>query len=876
MTHALVIVESPGKIKKLQEILGKDYTIKASMGHVMEMDPSSMGIDFENNFEPINKIKPDRAKVVADLRDAVRNSGVVYLASDLDREGEAIADQLKDILHLKKYYRIRFNEITKAAILNAVKNPTTIDEKMVDAQKARRVLDRLVGYEISPLLQKTLRISKLSAGRVQSIGVRLVADKEKEINDFILNNSDSTFYKVAATFDPNLKSRLYQMAGKSAEAAKIPLLAVTKDSKDSKEENHYVIKFLSKCSKSEFRVGDVSEKISSRNPVAPFTTSSLQQEASKKLGFSLKRTMDTAQKLYEKGYITYMRTDSVDLSKDAIADIEKFVNKEYGKEYYHYNKYETKSKNAQEAHEAVRPTHIDLMDISDKVTETDEIKLYNLIWRRTVASQMAAAKIKITTIQITISYYLDKLKADPKTNPYYYFQSEFEKIVFMGYMKVYASSEDDTSSEIGVNSNYSGPPLIKGDVMKPLSIEARQEFLRPPARYDEAGLAKKLEQLDIGRPSTTPNIIGNIIKRDYIRKSDTPGIKKSVTHYKLNYKKSKPVEPIEAEESSIMLGHDTNKLIPTDLGKLVVTYLMKNFPDIMDYKFTAHMEDQLDEIANGKKVWHKVIRKFYDEFHPHVLELVTHQSTDANPVKVLGKDKDNNEIVATMARFGPVVRKTVDKKFMYAPIQDPLTLETITLADALKLFEYPKILGKYEKKDVLLQKGKFGYYIIYGSERLSIGDKSDLSLDEALKLIEDSNAKVLRELVVTDDGTKIKVAILNGPYGPYIQATNKTGKKTNHKITGDIAPSDLTEEQVLGFIKQKKVFKKPFAKTAKVPNIGDAKPAARTAIKSAVKPVVKPVVKPAIKSAIKPAIKPTTRRASKPTKSGEEKKMKKN
>jgi DNA topoisomerase-1 len=782
MSYALVIVESPGKIKTLQKILGDKYIIKASFGHITEMDPKSMSIDFKNHFEPIDHIKSDRIKVVNELKSALSNASSLYLASDMDREGEAIADQLRIVLKPKKYFRIVFNNITKESILNAIKNPTEINNKLVDAQKGRRVLDRLVGYEVSPLLQKSLKIRNLSAGRVQSVTLRLVIDKENQISDFLIKNIDSTYYKVNGIFviDTNqkLKALLYNLQSKKP--AEIPVNV----------DNVSIKKILTKCSKSEFTIDDIIEKISIRNPPAPFTTSTLQQEASNKLGFSVKRTMDTAQKLYEQGHITYMRTDSVELSKEAHDSIEKFILDNFGDKFYHKNVYETKSKNAQEAHEAIRPTYVTTEQINVNTDNVDESKLYSLIWKRTIASQMASAKIRITIIKIIISKLAD-----------YYFQSELQKIIFAGYLKVY--QEEDIQIDISDANNLK----IKNK-LKPEIISGLQVYLQPPFRYTEASLVKKMEEDGIGRPSTFAKMVETILMRNYVKKSDVLGIKKDIINYHLSFDKNE----IESEPLETMIGHEKNKLVGTELGKLVVKYLIKNFADIMDYKFTANMEDQLDEIAQGKKIWYKVIEKFYNEFHPHVLELLdVDANTNQNPneEKVLGVDDNNNEIIATISKYGPIIKKSINGKFVYAPIKEPLTLDTITLADAIKLFEYPKLLGKYNKKDVQLQKGKFGLYILYGKDRINIGDSEVTSLDDAIKIIEESKSKIIKEFTIKDTDNKItiKALVLNGPYGPYIQSI-KNKKKTNHKIPSDIKPEDLTQEKVLELIKQRKTFRK--------------------------------------------------------------------
>ena len=772
----LLIVESPNKVKKISGFLGKGYKVDASVGIFRDMDPSKMSIDFNNKYEPIYVItKPD---VVKNLKKSMKGVDMLYLATDLDREGEGIAQSIIDVLKPKNYKRIRFNAITKQAILDAIKNAGDIDENLVDAQKARRVLDRYAGYSISPLLQRQIG-GKLSAGRVQSVAVRIVIDRENEIRDFIKKNEDSSFFKISGIFS-ELKSQLFET---SIENIKSKIY--NGDAVKIKTEKE-ALRILKRCKKSTFRVHGVNEKIRTQGPSPPFTTSTLQQEANKRFGFSVDATMKTAQKLYEGGYITYMRTDSVEISPEGHDEIKKVIVDNYGNEYYNKTIYKNKVANSQEAHEAIRPTHPELIKIEKEIDDEFQIKLYKLIWQRAVASQMQAAKINVTIIQIEVSEYYER-----ELDPYYYFESKAEKIIFKGYLKVYKDIDEEQIVE-NIPS--------KGNILKMQQIVAKQEYMKPPGRYTQATLVKKLDDMGIGRPSTFANTIKTILEREYIKNGDVAGIKKEVVTY--------TIEPndddIIKDESFIYVGADKNKIIPTDLGTTVTKYLMENFPEMMDYKFTANMEEQLDKVANGKKKWYKVIDDFYQKLQPIVDEL-SKKKKDESSAELIGEDEDGNEIFKDVTKYGPVVKKKIGSKFVYAKIKDPLTLDNITVKDAIKLFEYPKVIGNYKKKEILLQKGQFGFYLMYNKDKVGIpedinGEK--ITEEEAIKLIEQKQSNRLDEMTITEGGKKIKVIVMDGKFGPYIQATKGT-KKMNYKIPSDMDPKSLTEEQIIEIMKKK-------------------------------------------------------------------------
>lgn len=765
----LIVVESPAKIAKFKSFLGKDYNVEASKGIFRDLSTKGMSIDFQNNFEPIYVVtKPD---VVANLKNAFKGMDMLYIASDLDYEGDGIAQSIYDTLKPKQYKRLIFNSITKEAILNSIEKGGTINTNHVNAQKTRRVLDRLYGYLISPVLQKQMK-GKLSAGRVQSVTARIVVEKENEINEFIEKDKDA-YFRINGIFS-GIKAGLIQSEKHGTfkgSTAMIPL------------PNENATNFLKKCLKSTFTVHSVDSRISLRNPSPPFITSTLQQEANRKLGMPIDVTMKTAQKLYEAGHITYMRTDSVDISAEGHAGIKKTIIDMYGDEYYQKNVYQNKSSSSQEAHEAIRPVHPE-NQMPKEITDTYQQKLYRLIWQRTIASQMKPAKINVTTIQISISMCMES-----KDMPFYFFQTEVEEIVFPGFMKVYIESKDE---EEETKQSLKKIPK-KNTVLIMEEINAKQEYQKPPSRYTQASLVKKLEELGIGRPSTYVNTINTIIEREYIRVGDIAGTKKDITNYKIISEKEKHVMKIFEENETIQFGQEKNKLIPTELGKKVTAFLMEYFTDMMDYGFTARMEAEMDDVAEGKKVWHVVVKKFYDQLNP-VVEKVSKMKMD-KPMRIIGKDKDGNEMTITETKYGPVVMKTIGDKKIYAKIKPPLSPSKITLEQAIKLFEYPKILGSYKGHDVLLYKGSYGLFLSYNKQRYSVSDTEDIELKRAIEVIESKNANVLAEYTITENNKKIKVIALKGPYGNYIQVL-RGAKKTNYTVPESFNPSSLSEDDI--------------------------------------------------------------------------------
>ena len=790
----LVIVESPGKITKFSNILGKNYNVKASNGHIRNLDNKQMSIDFENNFEPIYIItKPD---VVKKLRLNMKNIKMIYIASDCDREGEAIAQSLLDILKPKQYKRLLFSSITKSALMESIKNAGYINSNLVDAQKARRVLDRLYGYSISPILQKQMG-GNLSAGRVQSVTVKLIVDKEEEINNFIEKNKDFTYFKVSGIFS-KLKANLYQLKTQNKNFYKgIPAKIELDD------QNNKIMSFLKTCLKSKFFIYSINEKKTYRNPSPPFTTSTLQQEAARKLSMSIDMTMKIAQKLYEEGYITYMRTDSVEISEEGHNSIKKVIEKEYGIEYYQKNIYKSKVKNAQEAHECCRPTHPDLIDISKEINDPFQIKLYDLIWKRTIASQMKPAELNVMIIQISISKFIEK-----SLEPFYYFESQIEKIIFPGFMKIYKESSDE-------ENDYSGHPQYAeivipnlaqeqvqipkvGDEVKMETIIAKQEFMKYPSRYSQSSLVKKLEELGIGRPATYVNTIKTILERNYIKIGNVEGIEKKIMIFTIK-KNNKKTMTIFEDEQNINIGHEKNKILITDLGKTVTKFLVQNFDEMMDYDFTAKIEKELDDISNGKKKWFDVVKNFYDRLLPKINELKN--KVNVNKDKLLGEDKNGIEIFASITRYGPVVKKRLGNKFIYAKIEEPNAIDTITLKEANKLLIYPKLLGKYNKKDIFLHKGNYGFYLKYNNNNYAI-ENHKISLDEAIDIIKSKNIKTFK---ITYKNKTTDVIILNGKFGPYIQVKGKN--KKNYPIPKNINIDDLTETDIKNIISKKKIFK---------------------------------------------------------------------
>lgn len=822
MGSILFLVESPHKAETLKHILGKEYIIMATVGHIMDLDPHGMSIDIENDFKPIYINNTDKTEVISKIKAAAKKADKIIFASDPDREGEMIAWGAAKILGVKNPQRVTYTEITKDAILKAVQHPRDLDLALVDAQKTRRLLDRLVGYEISPLLMKVLSIMHLSAGRVQSVVARLIIDKENEIKEFFKKDLPATF-KFNGDFDfkgDMMKSILFNVgennespkSSKSKSSTKKEKEQFTNDDNDEidiveSEKGIVKIPSLNKANelmelfcKSKFSVGEIGEKMLTRNPSPPFSTSSMQQASANKLGFTVKRTMSAAQNLYEAGYITYLRTDSVNLSNEALESIGQYIIKKYGSKYHHQIQYKSKSKNTQEAHEAIRPTDVNVVDnLTGKKISNDEIRLYTLIWKRAVASQMSPAIIKQIKVHIKISN-VDK----------YEFISKSEVVEFAGFLKVYNIEDvekDTDSNDINANEIKTLKTLPKiGDKLEVQEITGKQNYQKPPSRYNDGTLVNKMkpENLNIGRPATTQSIITVIQDRKYVEKKDVDGIAKDVTILKVDKTKK-----VKTSTETIMLGKEINKFVPTELGMTVNDFLVKYFPDVMDYHFTSEMEEKLDEIAEGKMNWLKVMKAFYKDFHP-IVEKVKLEAKEIlkKNTRSLGKHPETGEeIMVALGRFGPMIKMKQGKKLIYAPIQKPLTMENITLKDALKLFEYPKNIGKYNDTDIFLQKGKYGYYLIYEKEKVSVGDMADISLDDAVAKIAEKESKNLWKAT---DG-KIIYKVLDGQFGPYVNVSGITRKSINVKLPKDTDIKKLTLESVKEIVSKWKPHRK-FAK----------------------------------------------------------------
>ena len=767
MAKNLVIVESPSKAKTIEKFLGKDYKVMSSYGHIRDLKKKDFSIDISKGFSPIYEIPSDKREVVDKLRKEVKEAELVWLASDEDREGEAIAWHLYEVLKLKPATtrRIVFHEITKTAILDAIDNPREIDINLVDAQQARRVLDRIVGFELSPVLWKKIKPS-LSAGRVQSVAVRLIVEREKEIRNF----ESEPYYRVVAQFGGGVTAELSRRL------------------KTKEEANE----FLEACKEAMFTVGDVQVKPQKRCPAPPFTTSTLQQEASRKLGFTVSQTMRVAQMLYENGFITYMRTDSVNLSNLAINTISDEIKQTLGKEYLKVRKYHTSTKGAQEAHEAIRPTYVSNHDISGSAQEK---KLYNLIWKRTVASQMADAEMEKTTVDINMSNRNER------------FTATGEVVKFDGFLRVYMESTDDEGAD---DENISTLPELKvGAKMEYESITATQRFTQQQPRYTEATLVKKLEELGIGRPSTYAPTISTIQQREYVVKGESKGEKREYAVIKLSKGK------ISSGSRSEVVGNEKGKLLPTDTGMVVNDFLYKYFPSIMDYNFTAKIESEFDDVAEGKRKWNEEIGEFYTAFHPNVEEVSSLRLEHKVGERVLGNDpKTGKQVSVKIGRFGPVVQiGTTDDsdKPRFASLNKDQSMETITLEQALKLFELPRVLGEFEGSEVTVAVGKFGPYVKYSGGYVSIPKAMSpmtISLEEAEQLISEKRAAEAQKVLVTFD-EEPELEVLNGRYGVYISY-----KGQNYKIPRGTETSELTLEKCRAIVAdtanapQKKVARK--------------------------------------------------------------------
>ena len=766
MQENLVIVESPAKAKTIEKFLGKGYVVKSSFGHIRDLSKKELGIDIQNDFTPHYEISPDKKKPVAELEKLAKEAGTVWLASDEDREGEAIAWHLSQVLGLKddKTKRIVFHEITKNAILHAIENPRTIDLNLVNAQQARRILDRLVGFELSPVLWKKIKPS-LSAGRVQSVAVRLIVEREREIMDF----KAAAYYRVLADFtvtDADGKKSAFRAELSKRYATEQEALAL-----------------LEKCKTAVFTVRNVERKPSKKSPAAPFTTSTLQQEAGRKLGMSVSQTMSVAQRLYEAGYITYMRTDSVNLSGQAIAAAKAEIVKLFGEKYSEVRNYKTKTKGAQEAHEAIRPSYMDKTVIDAAPAEK---RLYDLIWKRTIASQMAAAQTERTVVDIEISNAEERFVATGET------------VLFDGFLKLYSESTEDEAQE---GEEALLPPLKQGDRPEAKSVTALQRFTQSPPRYSEASLVKRLEELGIGRPSTYAPTISTIITRGYVVKENREGGKRGYVQLKLEKGE------IVRKELSEHVGKEKNKLSPTDIGMLVTDYLDQQFTDVMDYNFTAMVEKEFDEIAEGDKSWVDMIRKFYEKFHSTVDRALESQPVRSSQPHLLGTDpKSGKPVYVKIGRFGPVAQigdADDAEKPRFASLRKGQLIASITLEEALDLFTLPRTVGEFEEKEVVIGIGRFGPYVRHDGKFVSLGKTDDpytIELDRAVSLIRDKREKdaKAKEPIRTypeDDGLQV----LNGRYGPYIAWQGK-----NYRIPKGYVPAELTLEQCREIIAKSK------------------------------------------------------------------------
>jgi len=837
MAENLVIVESPAKAKTIEKFLGTNFKVMSSYGHIRDLVSKDLGVDVNNNFEPKYEISSDKKKLVTDLKAAVKSSKMTWLASDEDREGEAISWHLAEVLKLndKNSKRICFHEITKTAILAAIENPRNINKDLVDAQQARRILDRLVGFELSPILWKKVKPS-LSAGRVQSVAVRIIVDREREIINF---KSESAF-KVSAIFlVPAPNGTMFNLKAELSKKYK------------TKEE---ALAFLEKCKNGTFNVSDVEIKPAKKSPAAPFTTSTLQQEASRKMGFSVAKTMQVAQGLYEQGHITYMRTDSVHLSDLAIATAKQEIEKSFGKEYSKVRQFTTSSKGAQEAHEAIRPTYMNNANVSNNY---DEQRLYELIWKRTLASQMSDAILEKTNVSIAVSNVSDA-----------YFIARGEVIKFEGFLKVYIESTDDESDD---SDDSVIPPIKKGDILQKQTISAIQRFTQHPARYSEASLVRTLEELGIGRPSTYAPTISTVQKRGYVLKEERPGENRTFTQLTLD--KDKIVEAVKTE----VFGAEKGKLFPTDIGMVVNDFLVKHFTEILDFNFTANVEKNFDEIATGKVDWTKMLGKFYKSFH-QIVEQTAENSEKNSGERILGLDpKTGNEISVRIGRFGPMIQvknlskpdekpqygnipkgilietitlenaiKILDistdgkvlgidpksgkeisirdgrfgpfaqlgsstdaEKPQYASLAKGQTIESVTLAQAIELFKLPRIVGEYEDKKVSVGVGRFGPYITHNSVFTPLKKTDDpytITLERTIELIEEKKIKdIERTIKVFDEDKNFKV-VLDRWKNPTVYY-----KKKYHKIPKGLKPENLTLAEcmeIAGAVSTKKVATK--------------------------------------------------------------------
>lgn len=759
MIENLVIVESPAKAKTIEKFLGNGYVVKSSFGHIRDLEKKDLGVDIGHNFQPKYEISADKKTVVKELKALSKEAKTVWLASDEDREGEAIAWHLFEVLKLKpeNTKRIVFHEITKDAILHAIQHPRNIDKNLVDAQQARRVLDRLVGFEVSPVLWKKVKPA-LSAGRVQSVAVKLIVEREREINAF----REQAYFRITGNFETSDKARLK---------------AEVTERFDTRET---ALSFLEHCKQAVFTVRNVETKPTVRKPAPPFTTSTLQQEASRKLGFSVSQTMSVAQRLYEHGYITYMRTDSVNLSDLAIRSAKAVICETLGEKYSKPRNFATKTKGAQEAHEAIRPTYMNRPSIEG---DRNEQQLYDLVYKRTLASQMADAELERTHIVIGLSN-------DPSV-----FTATGEVIVFDGFLKVYMESRDDETDE---EQNDLLPPLNQGDRLTRRDITATEQYTLHPPRYTEASLVKKMEALGIGRPSTYAPTITTIQNRGYILRESREGTEKTITQFELQG------NDIRTKSLKKIFGAEKKKLFPSDMGMVVTDFLSEHFRTIMDYNFTAEAEESLDHIAEGSVEWQKMIGEFYSPFHKTVESTLKNSERNSGQ-RILGTDPASGDTVSVrIGRFGPMAQIGEGEHVRYAGLLKGQLMETITLEEALSLFKFPRSIGQYEDKDVTIGIGRFGPYIKHNNVFVSLkkgeDDPGTITLETAILRIEEKRENDRNKLIRSFDNG---IQILNGRFGPYISFD-----KANYKIPKSMEAKDLTIEQCQEIIEKEGTKKK--------------------------------------------------------------------
>ena len=765
MQKNLVIVESPAKAKTIEKFLGDDYKVLSSFGHIRDLKKKDFGVDL-STFQPEYEIPSDKQHVVSELRAAAKKAENVWLASDEDREGEAISWHLAEVLNINpaQAKRIVFHEITKPAILEAIKHPRSIDLNLVDAQQARRVLDRLVGFKLSPVLWRKVRPS-LSAGRVQSVAVRLIVEREREINAFVAESG----YKITAVFSvPQEDGTVATIKAELSQRFNTPEEAEA---------------FLNSCTASSFRVAQITKRPTKRVPAPPFTTSTLQQEAARKLGYPVALTMRIAQSLYEGGHITYMRTDSMNLSQLCLNSSKKVIVEQMGSEYHKRRTYQTKTKGAQEAHEAIRPTYMENDTITGSVQEK---RLYNLIWKRTIACQMADAQLEKTTITI------DMLDAEGKVSPLN-FVAQGEVVIFDGFLQVYRESSDaenDQDSDEGTLL----PALSEGDFLKQEEVVATQRFTQAPPRYTEASLVHKLEELGIGRPSTYAPTISTIQQREYVTKGDGEGTKREYTIMTLKKGKIKSVQKSES------VGSMKGKLVPTDTGCIVNDFLLVNFPDIMNYNFTAHVEQDFDAVAEGEKNWQELIKTFYDNFDPQVERVIQERTEKKVGERDLGVDPvSGKRVMVKIGRFGPMVQVGEaggDEKPMFASLGKSLSMSTVTLEEALELFKLPRTLGDFEEHAIVVNTGRFGPYIQHNKKFVSLPkgeDPMSVTLERAIELIQEKRDAEVKAVVKKFDEDP-EMEVKNGRFGPYVAY-----KGVNYKLSKAQAAkaADLTYEECL-------------------------------------------------------------------------------